>query len=176
MLKGSETLCFFGTVSLTVLQGSIILSGTRLNPSSTSHPVFAPTNYPIATIKVLQQSRNQPFGKISLPDFLMDKAHSNDVIIRIQDLGSGIRKLGRVCGLDPSLFERQAESIDFGLQEFFPVNDPFWLYWTSNEFFLLDLDCNTGYYSLWFPFLVGSLSRYGLWHSRYRIRLPKLSN
>lgn len=122
VFKSLDTLSFFGTVSLTVLQGSILLFGSALHASSVAHSVFAPKSYPMATVSVLSDqvlcSQPQP-----LPEKIKDIVTACDVVIKLEDLKSGIQSLADICGDRNILFEALPEfKFNFKLHEFFPVS------------------------------------------------------
>jgi polynucleotide 5'-hydroxyl-kinase GRC3/NOL9 len=124
ILKLSETLSFVGTVALTVLQGSISLFGSIIPASSIRHPVYAPKNYPIATIASIEYLRQSPVNP-TLPAFMEGLVSESDAILEIEDLHSGVQGLYQVCPIHLAIFEGPVETkFDFKLRQFFPVCPP----------------------------------------------------
>ena len=124
LLKPSETLSFVGTVAVTVLQGSISLFGSVIPASSTRHSIYAPKNYPLATMECIAHS-NAPGMQSMVPDFMKNTVTASDAVLIIEDLCSGVQGLRQVCASHVAIFEAPNDfRFDFRLREFFPVCQP----------------------------------------------------
>lgn len=122
VLSPSETLSFVGTVSITVIQGTILLFGSLLHASTVHHRVYAPKNYPVATIEAIEAQKEMQARK-QLPAFLESSVNQSQTVIMVQDLHSGIQGLAKICGIQQSTFETLNElQFDFKLREFHPVS------------------------------------------------------
>jgi hypothetical protein len=124
ILKFSETFSFVGTVALTVLQGSISLFGSIIPASPIRHQVYAPKNYPSATIESIEYLNRYP-ATPTVPTFIKELVTESDAVIQIEDLQSGVQGLHQVCPTHMAIFEAPVgASFDFKLREFFPVCPP----------------------------------------------------
>ena len=124
ILKLSETLSFVGTVALTVLQGSISVFGSIIPASSIRHQVYAPQNYPIATMESIEYFTRSSVIP-TLPPFMEELVTKSDAILEIKDLRSGVQGLYQVCPVHLAVFGGPIETkFDFKLREFFPVCPP----------------------------------------------------
>jgi polynucleotide 5'-hydroxyl-kinase GRC3/NOL9 len=122
VLSPSETLSFVGTVSLTVVQGTISLFGSLLHTSTRRHRVYAPKNHPVARIEAIEAPKEIE-NRMSLPMFLASSVNQSQTVIMVQDLNSGIQGLAKICGIQQSDFETLNElKFDFKLREFHPVS------------------------------------------------------
>lgn len=102
-----------------MIQGELSLFGSLLQASTIQHSVFAPKNYPTATIKALEHSGNNK----TLPETIAKSVNPSQTVIMVKDLHSGIQGLGRVCGILQPAFETVNEfSFDLRLREFHPVS------------------------------------------------------
>jgi hypothetical protein len=132
ILKLSETLSFVGTVALTVLQGSISVFGSIIPPSSIRHQIYAPKNYPIATMESIEYFKRSSVNP-TLPTFMKELVTESDAILEIEDLHSGVQGLYQVCPVHLAIFEVPIETgFDFKLRQFFPVCSPHSL-WVSSD-------------------------------------------
>ena len=104
-LSGSDRLALVGTYCLTVLHGSVTLSGVTLTPSTTAHRVYAPRSSPIPVIQCLPPRGTIPPSPIALSGQMQERARSADALILLQDLVTGIEGLGRICRTFENVFE-----------------------------------------------------------------------
>jgi polynucleotide 5'-hydroxyl-kinase GRC3/NOL9 len=124
ILKLSETLSFVGTVALTVLQGSVSLFGSITPASSIRHSVYAPKNYPTATMESIEYLRRSSVNP-KIPVFMEPLVTESDAVLQIEDLHSGVQGLYQVCPIHLAIFEGPIETqFDFRLRQFFPVGLP----------------------------------------------------
>lgn len=122
VLSPSETLSFVGTVSITVLQGTISLFSSLLHASTGHYRVYAPKNYPVATIEAIEAPKELE-NRTPLPAFLESSVNQSQTVIMVQDLHSGIQGLAKIFGIQQSTFETLNElQFDFKLREFHPVS------------------------------------------------------
>jgi hypothetical protein len=122
-MKPSETLSFVGTVALTLIHGQISLFGSTINASATRHMIYAPVNYPTATIEATGESRNSSEYS-SLPQDIAKRAEQTDSVLVIEDLSSGVEGLNQICGGNHNAkFQSLSDTqFPFGLRQFFPVS------------------------------------------------------
>ncbi|KAI0637595.1 hypothetical protein C8Q77DRAFT_1047087 [Trametes polyzona] len=122
LLSSSDTVALLGTYTLTVLRGSIALSGITLEASPATHPVFAPRSSPIPIIQCLPRHppSNSP-SPLDLPAHIADAASDAEAVILVQELHTGIEGLGRICRtfdgfFAPSRWQRNQLRFDLGLE------------------------------------------------------------
>lgn len=119
VLRSSERLALLGTYSIVVLQGAVTLNGVRLTACRDAHPIFAPRSSPLPIIEHgIKVGGNCSI--LSLPTRIAESSVSNDAVILIQELKTGVEGLGRVCRtfedvFNPSRWQRNQSKVDFGL-------------------------------------------------------------
>lgn len=130
ILRGEDTLCFLGTVSLTVLLGRVEVLGTELTSSSKPYHVFAPRSTPVPILQLSRPDGPEMHGQreedpiAQLPRQVLNKVRMGDAVIRLDSLvGTGIRGLSQVVGAFDGAFGSsvRTEGTDLGVKGFHPV-------------------------------------------------------
>ena len=96
VLSPSATVSFVGAYRLRILRGSISLLGTIIPPSRVLHRVFAPRSSPIPMIQALAAHGESSKSLYDIPTRITSVIDNGDVIIVLQELGTGVEGLGRV--------------------------------------------------------------------------------
>ena len=107
-LNHEETICVLGTCGLTVLQGSISIYGTPIQPSSRLYPVYAPRSAPLPIIQSIPAIPDQSSTLFLSADKLpprLQPALKFQALIAIQEIHSGVEGLGQICRTFESVFE-----------------------------------------------------------------------
>ncbi|KAL0948905.1 hypothetical protein HGRIS_009014 [Hohenbuehelia grisea] len=95
-LLPAETICLVGSYTLTIISGSLVVSGVTLTASSGTHRVFAPKSSPVPVLQCLQ-SGGAVSDLPSTPQRLLALGRRGGCILILQELRSGVESLGRVC-------------------------------------------------------------------------------
>lgn len=121
VMKPSETLCLLGTYTFAVTFGSVSLAGVDLNPSPKIHHVFAPRCSPVPVLQCLQPNERTTDQTFTLlPSKMHPFLKSGYAVIILQDLRTGVERLGQVCRIfngvfEPSQLRRSKVVPDLGL-------------------------------------------------------------
>ena len=106
VLSPSATVSFVGAYRLRVLRGSVSLLGTIIRPSRILHHVFAPRSSPIPVIEA-HEARGESSKLLSgLPAKIMNTIDGRDVLIVLQELRTGIERLGCVMRTFEGVFDQ----------------------------------------------------------------------
>ncbi|CCM03241.1 uncharacterized protein FIBRA_05366 [Fibroporia radiculosa] len=101
----SETLTLVGVYSLTVIYGSVSLSGAILSASAISYRVFAPRSAPLPVIQCLTSGASTLCGETSaIPPRAHTAAAQSAALIVLQELYTGVEGLERVCRTFDGIF------------------------------------------------------------------------
>ncbi|KAH9843521.1 uncharacterized protein C8Q71DRAFT_2384 [Rhodofomes roseus] len=119
VLHASDTLALLGTYCLTVLQGAVSLTGSIVSASHTCHLIFAPRSSPIPVIRSV--AANLSHRTIELPDRIRPAVGSGAAVVLLQELQTGVERLGLVCRtfegvFSPSRFQSKMSTIDLNLR------------------------------------------------------------
>ena len=106
VLSPSATASFVGTFRLRVLRGSISLLGTTIQPSQALHHVFAPRSSPVPVIQALVACGESSSSLHDIPARILGIVNEGDVIILLQELQTGIGRLGRVMRTFEGIFDQ----------------------------------------------------------------------
>lgn len=104
-LAPAETITLLGTYALTIVYGSISLSGVGLNASSTSHRVFAPRSSPVPVLRCLSAGSGTVPDPSTLTERLRNLFAREVAVIALQETRTGVEGLGRVCRTFNGVFE-----------------------------------------------------------------------
>ncbi|KAG8883466.1 Polynucleotide 5'-hydroxyl-kinase grc3 [Tulasnella sp. 331] len=107
ILAPEDTLCITGTVSLTVLHGSVDLLGTRLTKSPRAHPIFAPRSAPLPIISCSTSAAiSAPISPSeSLPPKVFYFLDEKNCALLLRPLTTGVEGLEKVCGTFDGVFD-----------------------------------------------------------------------
>lgn len=98
ILRLGETLALLGTYTFTVVNGSISLCGVTIAASQIAYDVFAPRSSPIPVLQsVVSEPSNSQSSQPSLPARIRNSCKTDDAVLIIQELRTGVEGLGRVC-------------------------------------------------------------------------------
>ncbi|KAG6837057.1 hypothetical protein H0H93_015628 [Arthromyces matolae] len=103
-LQPEETLCLLGAYRLSVIRGSIALSGVCLSSSPAVHRVFAPRSTPLPVIEGIDASGAIPHIH-QLPTSLHSLISTSVALVLLQELHSGVAGLGDICRTFDRVFE-----------------------------------------------------------------------
>ncbi|KAG8834250.1 Polynucleotide 5'-hydroxyl-kinase grc3, partial [Serendipita sp. 405] len=121
ILSLGEKLSFSGSVSLTVVRGTVSMFGCLISASPRSHAIFAPKGYPIAIMEAQELGDvNDPICEV--PSILSTQANNKSCIVKLEDLRSGVDEILNLYGSSDTTFEwSQDFSVDWALQDFHPI-------------------------------------------------------
>ncbi|KAG6915192.1 hypothetical protein DXG01_012788 [Tephrocybe rancida] len=103
-LRPEETLCLLGTYIVSVLQGSVTLSGVTLSSSPRIHRVFAPRSAPLPVLEgvdgtgSIAQIRQLPLATHSM-------ISTPVALVLLQELRSNVDGLGDICRTFDNIFK-----------------------------------------------------------------------
>ncbi|PVG04867.1 hypothetical protein CPB86DRAFT_803579 [Serendipita vermifera] len=123
IMKPSETLSFLGTIALTLLYGQVTLFGSTIIPSPTRHMIYAPINYPTATIEA-SIGPNHGSRPSLLPPEIAKRIEPVDSVLVIEDSLSGVEGLNLICGGNHNTKFHGFSDFPFAfeLHQFFPAS------------------------------------------------------
>lgn len=127
ILEQTDTLCFIGTVSLTILHGHAQILGTELSASSRPHPVFAPRSSPLPVLSCSRATSASEYDGSAIPGLTSDgTAHltPQNCAVLLQPLRTGVEGLSDVCGVFEGVFRGIDDYVEvlFDIDGFFPVS------------------------------------------------------
>lgn len=105
VLGFKETICLLGTYTFCVLQGSLSCSGVVLSASSRTHRVFAPRSSPLPILEGTLGNSSISNLNLKLPSRLRSLTQTPAALILIQELTTGVERLGRICRTFDGVFE-----------------------------------------------------------------------
>ncbi|KAF8486515.1 hypothetical protein JB92DRAFT_3024529 [Gautieria morchelliformis] len=133
-----HSLTFVGAAYITLLQGSIEMLGTPLQPSLQSHRVFSPRCSPLVTLETPDISNVERHSDGSdgsketlLPHRIRNAVSASDSVVVINPLISGVEGLGKVCRIFDGVFDvgfdvREKDAEDaIGVEGFHPISPHF---------------------------------------------------
>ncbi|KAG6884901.1 hypothetical protein C0993_007358 [Termitomyces sp. T159_Od127] len=103
-LRPEETLCLLGTYVLSVLQGSITLSGVTISSSPKSYRVFSPRSAPLHVLGGVDGLGAIPCIH-QLPSSMHATISTPVALVLLQELRSGVEGLGDICRTFRGVFE-----------------------------------------------------------------------
>lgn len=92
----SQSIALVGVYSLTLIKGSVSVSGVTLEPSKTAHEIFAPRSSPIPILEVVGCDATSPGLLDTLPSRIKAPITDNVAILLLRELRTGVEGLGRV--------------------------------------------------------------------------------
>ena len=102
VLSAEERLCIGGAYLLTVLRGTLSLFGTTLGASTRPHRIYAPKSSPLPVLEaispepsILSDDLSHQLGILGL----------SGTVILIQELRTGVQRLGHVCKVFSGAFD-----------------------------------------------------------------------
>lgn len=98
LLSVNQSISFIGSAQVTVLCGSVSISGTPIYPSTKAHRVYSPKCSILANIISLQSSNveNVPCHMDRIPVRLRKHVEQVDAVLIIQSLQTGVTGLGKI--------------------------------------------------------------------------------
>ncbi|ODN81890.1 hypothetical protein L202_02239 [Cryptococcus amylolentus CBS 6039] len=106
-LAPDESLVIAGAYILTLLQRSLALFSTTINPSSTPHPIYAPTSHPLPTLtpSTTTSTPSSLLSKLKLPKQFLKKNDRTILLIRENGCGIDGLRYGAVPGFANAFLE-----------------------------------------------------------------------
>lgn len=92
----SQSIALVGVYSLTVIKGSVSVSGVVLGPSKTSHTIFAPRSSPIPVLEAVGSDATAQDLLDMLPSRLKVLVTDHSTALVLRELRTGVEGLGRI--------------------------------------------------------------------------------
>ncbi|KAI0080491.1 hypothetical protein K474DRAFT_1689126 [Panus rudis PR-1116 ss-1] len=97
-LNHQDRLALLGVYRVTVVYGSITISGVTLGSSKTPYDIFAPRSSPIPILQCPTNPSATSLSSTSLPARCVEAARGFPAAILLQELNNGVSGLGKICG------------------------------------------------------------------------------
>ncbi|KAF9478424.1 hypothetical protein BDN70DRAFT_879948 [Pholiota conissans] len=128
-LGTDDSICLLGTCTLTVLQGSVTLSGTTINPSLTKYPIFAPRSSPLPILRPTFISHPQSILNASTLSPRLQPILDFRTVIVIQENRTSVEGLGRICRtfegvFEPSRWQKSSAQAPFSIPGVYMITQP----------------------------------------------------